>query len=115
MFLHAWSEGGLDKMARDFELKPSDLEGVEVLLASYTRENYEGDAFVLFRKDGKLYEVNGYHCSCYGLEGQWEPEETTIEELRHRLKRGTFGRSYWYNNNVFADELAALLDKLEGS
>lgn len=54
-------------------------EGINILFASYGEDNYSGNAFVLFEKDGKLYEVNGSHCSCYGLEGQFEPEETTLE------------------------------------
>lgn len=65
------------------------LEGAEVLLASYTVEDYEGHAFVLYRKDGVLFEVNGSHCSCYGLEDQWAPETTTIEALRYRVEKGS--------------------------
>lgn len=85
----------------------------EVLLASYTYEDYSGDAFVLFRKGDKLYEVNGGHCSCYGLEGQWEPEETNVEALRHRLEKGDLGYEGWREkHNVFADELKQILDKL---
>ena len=46
----------------------------------------------LFERDGKLYEVFGGHCSCYGLEDQWKPEETTTAALRYRLKEGsTYG------------------------
>lgn len=56
----------------------------EVLLAYYTYEDYSGSAFVLYQKDGKLFEVHGSHCSCYGLEGQWEPEETTYAALSMR-------------------------------
>lgn len=59
-------------------------EGVNILFASYTYENYEGSAFVLFEKCGALYEVNGSHCSCYGLEGQWNPEETSWEAIKLR-------------------------------
>lgn len=82
----------------------------EVLLASYTYEDYEGDAFVLFRKGDKLYEVSGGHCSCYGLEGQWEPEETNVESLLHRVKEGTLGLGGWRErHNVFADELTDIL------
>lgn len=57
----------------------------EILIASYGGASYEGDAYVLFRRDGKLYEVHGSHCSCYGLEGQWEPEEVTPVVLAMRL------------------------------
>lgn len=84
---------------------------VEVLLASYAQGGYEGDAFVLFRKDGQLFEVNAGHCSCHNLEGQWEPESTTVEALRHRLEQGSLGREG--RINVFADELKQVLDGLQ--
>ena len=93
------------------EGKP-EFAGAEILLASYGTPAYEGYAFVLFRRDGKLYEVNGGHCSCYGLEGQWDPEETTIEALRHRVTNGNLGAGE-YDENPFAAELSALLDALE--
>lgn len=55
-----------------------------ILYAEYTYEDYNGDAYVLFMDEqGNLYEVYGSHCSCYGLEGQWEPEPTTIEFLKY--------------------------------
>ena len=85
-------------------------QDLEVLLASYSYENYSGDAFVLFRKNGQLFEVHGGHCSCYGLEGQWEPEETTIESLEHRLSEGNLGDDY--TGNVFAAELRQVLTEL---
>lgn len=56
----------------------------EILFASYGGASYEGDAFVLYARDGKLYEASGSHCSCFGLEGQWAPEETTVEALAMR-------------------------------
>lgn len=92
----------------------SNKDVIEILLASYTYENYSGYAFVLYRDktDGKLYEVNGSHCSCYGLEGQWSPEDTTVEVLRHRLERGNLGRDY-DGRNEFANELAQVLVGLE--
>jgi hypothetical protein len=67
---------------KEFQTEP--VEDAEFLFAAYTYEDYSGSAFVLFRKDGKLFEVNGSHCSCYGLEGQWEPEETSKEALLKR-------------------------------
>lgn len=72
---------------------------VNILFASYGEDNYTGDAWVLFEQDGKLYEVNGSHCSCHGLEGQWEPEEVMLEELENRLLKGTFGEDDWSGNN----------------
>jgi len=78
------------------------------LLASYGTPSYEGYAFVLFERDGKLYEVNGGHCSCFGLEGQWEPEETTVEAIQHRINRGNLGKGD-YQENPFAEELQKVL------
>lgn len=81
-----WAEDGLEGMLQDFGSysHPLTLDpGVEVLYAWYEYAD-SGDAFVLFRKDGKLYEVHGSHCSCYGLEGQWDPEETTAAALLAR-------------------------------
>lgn len=122
ILLHDWSN--IESLYEDFERKRwgtpeqiiADKDDIEILLGSYTYEDYSGNAFVLFRRksDGKLYEVNGSHCSCYGLEGQWAPEECTIAELRHRLVNGRLGRDF-YDRNEFADELSSLLDMLEVS
>lgn len=65
-------------------LQEEKYQGFEILLASYEYECYEGNAFVLFKQDGKLFEVNASHCSCFGLEDQWGPEETTPEALISR-------------------------------
>jgi hypothetical protein len=81
----------------------------KILFASYGTDNYSGDAFVLFEKNDKLFEVNGSHCSCYGLENQWEPEETTIELLTKRLIDGKLGFDD-YSGNVFHTELKLFLE-----
>lgn len=107
MFINDWSGNGIDGVKNDFEIDQSELDGVEVLLASYSYQCYEGDAFVLFRKDGLLFEVNGGHCSCYGLEGQWEPEETSVEALRKRIEAG----GYWIEE--YKNELEQVLNSIE--
>lgn len=73
-----------EDMISNFAVTSEQLEGVEILYAVYHDGDYCGDAQVIFRKEGKLYEVNGSHCSCYGLEGQWEPEETSVIALLAR-------------------------------
>lgn len=82
---------------------------INILFASYGNANYTGDAWVLFEKDGKLYEVNGSHCSCHGLEEQWCPEEVVLAELENRLVNGTFGEDDW-SDNTFKKELCEFLD-----
>ena|ERR1041385_6743058 len=123
IFLHDWSSSGFEGMCSDFGLKASDeeMEDVEILLATYVYADYNGDAFVLFRKNGKLFEVNGSHCSCYGLSErgwgpndsrtQWQPEETSKETLLHRIKEGSLG-SDDYSGNGFSNELESILEEL---
>lgn len=84
------------------------LEGAKILYAVYDQGCYEGSAFVLFSRDGKLYEVNGSHCSCYGLETQFDPEETSVEALEHRLTNG-----YFYVNDK--DGIAAAVRKYKNA
>ena len=60
--------------------------GGTLLFARYDLEPYEGAAMVLFEKEGVLYEVNGGHCSCHGLEDQWKPERTTVDALAMRAQ-----------------------------
>lgn len=48
----------------------------EVLFAEYDlSQAYEGSADVIYRSGDKYYWASGSHCSCYGLEGQWDPVE----------------------------------------
>ena len=56
----------------------------EILFAVYGTYSYEGEAQVLFKRDGKLFEVTGSHCSCNGLETCWEPAEVTWKALAMR-------------------------------
>lgn len=84
---------------------PADID---VLFASYDGGGYDGDAVVIFRKDGLLYEVHGGHCSCYGLEGQWAPEEATVESLKRTIP----GRIEYHGTDA-KTAFGALIAKLE--
>ena len=97
----------LEKKARMNE-SIKQWEDINILFASYGCANYSGDAFVLFEKGGKLFEVNAGHCSCYGLEGQFNCEETSLEALKLRLVEGKMGQDS-YSDNEFASELKNFL------
>ena len=71
-------------MLGQFAIEADKVSEAEIILARYDTGDYDGEAFVLYRRDDKLYEVHASHCSCFGLEHQWEPEETTIEALAMR-------------------------------
>ena len=73
---------GVNDVVKEFGIpdgkRPADEE---IVFASYATPDCSGYAFVVFEINGILYEVSGSHCSCYGLEGQWEPEETFWEAM----------------------------------
>jgi hypothetical protein len=72
----------MDQEDKDHILKT--LNESTVYIAWYGAGDYCGQSFVLFEHNGILYEVNASHCSCYGLEGQWAPEEADWRALAMR-------------------------------
>ena len=104
-----WS--GKEDIVRDFNIDLSELDGAKILLADYRYEDYSGSAFVLFEKDGKLYEDHGSHCSCYGLEDQWSPEETSAEELLYRLEKGECYYFHYDMRDVLTEYLKVKLKR----
>lgn len=98
-----------------FEIEQNTLDDANVLIAYYHCGpcGCDSSAFVLYEQDGKLWEVNGDHCSCHGLEDQWEPEEVTVEELEHRLERGNLGCPGGYDEDGFFEESKAVVAYLK--
>jgi len=76
----------------------------EILLAHYDIYCYSGEAHVIYRVGDKYFYVSGSHCSCYGLEDQWDPEEYTIDLLIGALDR---------MSSEFDSYRALLIDKLK--
>lgn len=101
-----------EDVKREFNVTDDSLNGAFIILAWYGYGDYDGSAFVLFERDGKLYEVNGGHCSCYGLEDQWDPEETTAKALLHRIDEGYLGQDGYYDENTFGDRLRGILSNM---
>jgi hypothetical protein len=83
----------------------------QILFAVYDTPDYDGYGFVLLKIDGVLYEVHGSHCSCYGLEDQWELEETTIEALRMRPRDSYRDYSYGVKTEAM-DAYLAIIDSM---
>jgi hypothetical protein len=72
------------------EFSISEVGGT-IIFAAYEYEDYSGSAEVVYVSKGKFYHVSGGHCSCYGLEGQWEPEEMPLVALRHIGENSSYG------------------------
>jgi hypothetical protein len=77
---HGDFDDGADVISQ-FEIPKEEREGITIHWAEYNYESYSGSAFVLWEKDGKLYSCHASHCSCFGLEGQWEADPTSAEDL----------------------------------
>lgn len=102
--------GCQEDVLRSFNAPSDALDDATVHIAWYGYGDYSGSAFVLYEKNGKLYEVNGSHCSCNGLEDQWEPEETTWEALAHIVRNGTKFYGDYDESSAAQNKLSELVD-----
>lgn len=119
-----------DKYQKTLTDKTSEIFGTvpNILFAVYDKQSFSGHAFILYEHNGVLYEVNASHCSCRGLENQWDPEETTLDAIEHRITKGSLGREKSPNaeincfdeedweevrvsTNIFAEELLAFIQQ----
>ena len=98
----------LEEKKSDYDKAAIKHKDHNIIFASYGHANYSGEAFVLVVKDNILYEVNANHCSCYGIENQWQLEETDLLSLKHRLLAGNLGTSD-YCENEFRSKLMEFL------
>jgi hypothetical protein len=73
----------IDDLLSEFRIQKSALKGFQVLYASYETVDYDGSSIVILRKGRKLFANYASHCSCFGLEGQWDPELTSYQELKY--------------------------------
>ena len=104
----------IDSVFNAFGVSDAQRTNIEILFASYTYEDYDGDAYVLCIDNGKLSEVYGSHCSCYGLEENgWESEEVTIEFIKQKYNKGSFGNIHKYGQQ-FVD-IMANINELENT
>jgi hypothetical protein len=63
--------------------------------AMYDADGYEGSALVIYSDDGETFIVNSSsHCSCYGLDETWAPDEHPFETLSFLIDRGEYGARY---------------------
>lgn len=105
--------GCKEDVADAFQIDIKQLKGCKIHIAWYGQGDYDGSAFVLFTHNDQLYEVNGGHCSCHGLEGQWEPEETTVAALRHRHDHGYCFNDYYVDGGLVKTTLNRWLKRRE--
>lgn len=85
----------------EYDATSEMLQGAVFLIAYESVGSWgcDSSSFFLFKQKGKLYEVHGSHCSCYGFEGQWEPEETSVVALKERALKGHVFCAGGYDDN----------------
>jgi len=94
-----------EDVQREYSMNESEPD--EVLLAYYSYEDYSGSSVVIFRLGDKFFYQTGGHCSCYGLEGQWGPEE--FENKENFVKFLEMLKPY-----DAADGIRSVIEKLKG-
>lgn len=74
----------IEHIIKEYECEPEEVKKFDILIAYECEESYEGSSWFLLRDRDtkKLYENHAGHCSCYGFEGQWGPDETTLAYLK---------------------------------
>lgn len=67
----------------EIETLRRELKSYNLLVAYESVGDYGCDSasyFLMQRiTDDKYFEFSGSHCSCYGFEGQYDPDEVTVE------------------------------------
>lgn len=76
-----------DDVVGNFGINETDQDKL-VLFAAYDTPSYEGYAMVVYVQNGKFYLADGSHCSCFGLEDQWKPEEMPLKALLKMADEG---------------------------
>lgn len=76
-------------------------EHITLVYHVYSYEDYSGESygFGYDSERDEWFEVYGGHCSCYGLEGQWEPQYSSFESLMHAIERTLEAEHYRSQRN----------------
>jgi len=102
----------ISSLIEDFEVKREVIERFHILIAYKSVGSYgcDSSAWILLKnkKTKELFEVNASHCSCYGFEGQFEPEETNLDYLKSdkfnfRNKQGGYDENGDKNGEALAE------------
>ena len=105
-----------EDLENDFKAKIRD--DVNVIVACYDLGHYSGQAIVLYKQNDKLFLVTASHCSCYGLEGQWNggkygfdlEYEIDDDFLRHRVKN----KIWMWDDEKHNEEISKIVEEYLG-
>ncbi len=86
-----------DDVTSHFEMSMSEPT---LVWADYDLGGYDGSALIVYMNEGKWYQVNASHCSCYGLEDQFQPEEFDPDLHLAALNEGKRIVGYYHDNGI---------------
>ena len=100
-------------IASSYEITEEELDKYDILLAYQSVGSWGCDSMahlIMRRKeDDALMYNQGSHCSCYGFEDQFEPEETSKEELqRYSFYAGGYDNNEDSNQKAMKDFIETL-------
>ena len=102
-----------EDVARQFSIDMPEPE--EVLLAIYEIDSYDGEAMVVYRQGNNYFLASGNHCSCFGLENQWSPEEYDLETFKKVVERWAEGSRGSLTARFAKDLMADLATRIDDS
>lgn len=97
-------EVGWESVCKNFNI--TDIPEPEYIWAVYGGGSYDGAALVVFYADDRWQVVEGSHCSCYGLEDQWEPKDADVDLHLKSIESGKriyVAESCYYDWNGSSD------------
>ncbi|MEH7186488.1 hypothetical protein [Bacillus toyonensis] len=105
-----------DHIVEDYEVEHEELEKYDILIAYESVGSWgcDSESFFLLKnkKTGQLFENHASHCSCYGFEHQFEPEETTVEYLQSEYF-GFCNGGYDEDSERNRDEIMRYIEQLQ--
>lgn len=103
MAIYTGSFKSKKEIVENFDLDKDLLNDYEVLFAGYDVEEYSGYAVVILKHKihKTLHQVFAGRCSCDGLKGKFDIEDTDIRHIRTLLKNGAY--------NPFNEEIKKML------
>lgn len=76
------------KLREVFSYCKEQIEDGWTILGEGDDGDYGSDLLMLLRgPDGKLYEQAASCCSCYGIDDQWGPVESSVEAIKKTMAR----------------------------
>lgn len=99
--------------------EPEFPEHLHIFHSYYEYENYSGYGFVwgYNSKTNEFFYNSGSHCSCYGLEGQWDEDPYTYEQMLEVVQKNyeqADGEDAYWRDNDQVESLKNLLEIIKG-